>query len=254
MSDLTYRAVIRLCRWLFRALGLRIDIRGLEHVPTQGSAVLASNHISFLDFMFVGLAGVRRGRFIRFLAKQPVFRSRLVGGAMRSMGHIAVDRRHGEVALRHAVGVVERGELVGLFPEATISRSWELKDYRPGAAALAIWQQVPLLPVVVWGSQRVLTVDGRFSLRRGKAITIVVGRPLRLGPEVSPAEGTARLRAAMQDLLTEAMATYPDRPQSDRDRWWLPASVGGSAPRPTVAADMDATAMARADRPRPTRY
>ncbi|MDQ6715055.1 MAG: 1-acyl-sn-glycerol-3-phosphate acyltransferase [Actinomycetota bacterium] len=248
MSDLTYRVVIRLCRVLFRALGLRIDIRGVENVPTRGPAVLASNHVSFLDFMFVGLAGVQRGRFIRFLAKQPVFRPPLVGAAMRAMGHICVDRRHGEVALRHAVRAVEDGELVGLFPEATISRSWELKDYRPGAAAVAIWQQVPLLPVVVWGAQRVLTVDRRFSLRRGKAITIVVGQPLRLGREVTPAEGTARLRAAMQVLLAEAMATYPDRPRDDRDRWWVPASAGGSAPRPAVAAEMDARAMARADR------
>ncbi len=248
MRDVTYRAVIGLCRVLFRALGLRIDIRGIEHVPHRGPAVLASNHISFLDFMFVGLAGAGRGRFIRFLAKERVFRSRLVGGAMRAMGHIRVDRRHGEVALRHALRAAGRGELVGVFPEATISRSWELKEFRPGAAAVAIWEQVPLLPVVIWGSQRVLTVDGRFSLRRGRAITVLIGAPLQLGPEVTPQEGTERLRDAMQDLLAAAVATYPDRPRSERDRWWLPASAGGSAPRPSVAAQLDAAAVTRADR------
>lgn len=248
MRDLTYRIVIAVCRLLFRALGLRFEVRGLEHVPTRGAAVLASNHLSFLDFMFVGLAGIDRGRFVRFLAKEPVFHHRPVGTVMRAMGHIPVDREHGEVALRQAVEKVRAGEVVGVFPEATISRSWTLKDFKPGAAAIAIWEQVPLVPVVVWGGQRIFTAGGRWSLRRGKALTVLVGAPLHPLPDATPDEVTAELRIRLQALLDEAMSTYPDHPRSHRDRWWLPASAGGTAPRPEVAAELDAAAVARADR------
>ncbi len=248
MTDVTYRVVIAVCRALFRALGLRITVRGAEHLPSAGGAVLASNHVSFLDFSFVGLVGFRRRRFVRFLTKQSVFRPPVVGAAMRAMGHVPVDRAHGAVALRHAVGKVRAGEVVGVFPEATISRSWTLKDFKPGAAAPAIWEQVPLVPVVVWGGQRVLTAGGHASLRRGKSLTILVGRPLHPALDASPREVTAELRVRMQALLDEAMSTYPDRPRNDQDRWWLPASAGGSAPRPQVAAELEAAAVARADR------
>lgn len=236
MSDVTYRLVIAVCRALFRALGLRITVRGAEHLPGAGGAVLASNHVSFLDFSLVGLVGFHRRRFVRFLTKQSVFRPPVVGAAMRAMGHVSVDRAHGAVALRHAVEKARAGEVVGVFPEATISRSWTLKDFKPGAAAIAIWEQVPLIPVVVWGGQRVLTAGGRWSLRRGKALTILVGKPMHPAPEASPDEVTAELRVRLQALLDEAMSTYPDRPRNHQDRWWLPVSAGGSAPRPAAAA------------------
>jgi len=248
MNEVTYRLVISACRALFRALGLRITVRGAEHLPSAGGAVLASNHVSFLDFTFVGHAGRERGRFVRFLAKQSVFGPPVVGAAMRAMGHVSVDRAHGAVALRHAVEKVRAGELVGVFPEATISRSWTLKELKHGAAAIAIWEQVPLVPVVVWGGQRILTAGGRWSARRGKALTILVGEPMRPPAGSRPDETTAELGVRLRALLDEAMATYPDRPRDDRDRWWLPASVGGSAPRPEVAAHADAAAVAWADR------
>ena len=231
-----------------RLLGLRIDVRGAEHLPRDGGAVLAGNHVGFLDFLFVGLVGRRRGRFVRFLAKQGVFLPPLVGAAMRAMGHVAVDRAHGEVALRHAVAKASRGEVVGLFPEATISHSWELRPLRPGAAAVATWCQVPLVPVAVWGSQRILTVGGRFSLRRGTPVMIRVGEPLVPTPDCRP---VCRLRAAARSrldaLLAEAMDAYPEQPRDDADRWWLPASRGGSAPGPEEGLRLDEEGMRQAD-------
>ena len=70
MGDLVYRCVIAASRAVFRGLGLRIELRGEEHLPTTGGAVLASNHLSFLDFTFLGLVGVERGRLVRFLCKE----------------------------------------------------------------------------------------------------------------------------------------------------------------------------------------
>ena len=247
MTDWTYRLVIRAALGVFAALGLRIDVRGAEHLPREGGAVLAANHVGFLDFLFVGLVGRQRGRFVRFLAKQGVFTPPLVGPAMRAMGHVAVDRAHGEVALRHAVTKARAGEVVGVFPEATISHSWELRPFRPGAAAVATWCQVPLVPVAVWGSQRILTVGGRFSLRRGTAVTIVVGEPLTPAPDAEPYAVSEQLRDRLQAVLTEAMDAYPDRPRDDADRWWLPASRGGSAPGPAEGLRLDEEGMRQAD-------
>ena len=95
MSDLTYRLVIRACRAVMRALGLRIELRGADLLPHRGPVVLAAKHHGYLDFMLVGLVGTVRGRYVRFLAKQAVFQLPVVGWAMRSMGHVSVDREHG---------------------------------------------------------------------------------------------------------------------------------------------------------------
>lgn len=234
-----YRAVVAGAKAVFRCLGLRVEVRGDHHLPTHGPAVLASNHVGYLDFTFVGLVGDRRGRYVRFLTKEGVFRPGPVGAVMRAMRHISVDRSHGEVALRHALGALREGEVVGVFPEATISRSWTLRPLRPGAAAMAAWAQVPLIPVVVWGSHRILTVGGRVGLRRGTAVTILVGAPMRPAADADPAQVTRALRTRMDALLEEAMDTYPDRPRTPTDRWWLPAKRGGTAPTPRVAASLD---------------
>ena len=246
-ADLVYRVINGAFRVVFRALGLRFDVRGTEHIPTDGPAVLASNHISFVDFTFVGLAANRRGRLVRFMAKQAVFDHPVSAPLMRAMRHIPVNRSSGAAAYRRAMRALGDGQVVGVFPEATISRAWTLKDFMPGAAALAIREQVPLIPVVTWGGQRILTVDGRHSLRRGKAVTVIVGAPMHPGPEATIAGVTAELGQRLQDLLDEAQSSYPDRPGDDSDRWWLPRQLGGTAPTPADAHVLDLAAVARAD-------
>jgi len=213
MGDVVYRCVIATSRAVFRGLGLRIELRGEEHLPTTGGAVLASNHVSFLDFLLVGLVGVERGRLVRFLAKESVFRPPLLGWAMRRMRHVSVDRAHGTAALRQAVWAAEAGEVVGIFPEATFSRNGSLRPFRRGAAAVAVWDQVPLVPVVVWGGQDVLALRGRwFRLRWGVAVTVVVGEPLRPGPHADPAVVTDVLRARIGDLLSDREAARDRQP------------------------------------------
>jgi len=254
MHELTYRLVIRVFRLLFVLLGLRIDIQGEEHLPTRGPAIVACNHVSFLDFAFVGLAAGRRHRLVRFMAKQSTFDNPLSGPLMRTMGHIPVDRACGAPAARRARGELRRGQLVGIFPEATISRAWTLKPLMRGAATLAVLEQVPLIPVAVWGGQRVLTVDGRWSLRRGRAITILIGEHIGPGALAGAADVAADggadiatmeagLRGRMQNLLDQAQRDYRDSPRDETDRWWLPRHLGGTAPTPQEAAELDSAAL-----------
>ena len=84
---MTYRLIIRVFRLIFVLLGLRIDLRGQEHLPKSGPAIVACNHIGFLDFAFVGLAADRRQRLVRFMAKQSSFDNPVSGPLMRAMRH-----------------------------------------------------------------------------------------------------------------------------------------------------------------------
>jgi 1-acyl-sn-glycerol-3-phosphate acyltransferase len=248
VKDRVYPPVILGIRSLFGALGLQFTLEGTEYVPRTGGAILASNHVGYLDFTFVGWGAQPAGRLVRFMAKDAVFRHRVSGPLMRGMHHIAVDRTAGSQAFRDALTMLKAGEIVGIFPEATISRSFLLKDMKPGAARMAAAAGVPLIPTAVWGSQRIYTKGRPISLRpRGKAITVAYGEPLLPGRRDDADKVGEELRRRMEALLTRVQASYPDSPSGPDDRWWLPASMGGTAPTPEEAAAMDAEeARARA--------
>ncbi len=217
-------------RVVFRILGLRFEVRGAEHIPADGAALLSCNHLSYLDFTFVGLAATARRRFVRFMAKKATFDNAVSGPLMRAMDHIPVDRESGAAAYRKAVRRLAAGELVGIFPEATISRSWTLKSFKLGAATLAVRTGVPLVPVVVWAPQRTFTVDKHYSVRRGKAIMVLLGAPIHAQTDDDPREIDAELRRRMQLLLDEAWRDYPDTPVPGEDAWWVPGVRGGGGP------------------------
>ncbi|MFC8504424.1 lysophospholipid acyltransferase family protein [Pedococcus sp. NPDC057267] len=250
MRDLTYRLVIAVCRALFRVLGLRIDVRGAERLPASGPVVVAANHSSFIDFMVVGLAATMRGRLVRFMAKQSVFDAPVSGQLMRGMHHIAVDRAHGAVAARHALSALRRGEVVGIYPEATIGRAFVVKDradVRRGAAYLALATGAALVPVAHWGVHRVFTVGGRWSLHRGTAVTVLVGEPLVPRPGEDAEALTDRLHDALVEMVEHLLDTYPQPPAEPATAWWWPASRGGAAPATHEARLLDEEARLRAD-------
>jgi 1-acyl-sn-glycerol-3-phosphate acyltransferase len=247
MRDRTYLWVIRAFQFVFRVLGVRFDMQGARNIPSSGGAVVACNHIGFLDFTFVERAAITQGRLIRFMAKRSVFAAPVAGSLMRAMRHIPVDRPHGPIAYRQAIRAVQAGEIVGIFPEATMSRAWTLKPFKLGAASLAVREQVPLIPVAIWGGHRIATVDGRWSLRRGVPVTILVGEPILTDSASSVKSVNSQLYAQMQILLDSVQRDYPARPRNQDDRWWLPRHLGGTAPTPEQAAVADAQAVARVE-------
>jgi 1-acyl-sn-glycerol-3-phosphate acyltransferase len=247
--DKPYRFVVRVALVVFRLFGFRFDVRGSEHVPANGGAIICSNHVSFLDFTFLGLGALPQGRLVRFMAKASVFRHRFAGPFMRAMRHIPVDRKAGAAAFESAVRSLKDGEVVGVFPEATISTSFTVKDLKAGAARMAVDAGVPIIPAAVWGGHRIAT-KGRTQLKRGVAVTVLLGEPIvpEPGEKVQPL--LRRTRAAMEELLAEAQRSYPQQPAGPDDRWWLPAAMGGTAPTPEQAAAEDA-ARARGVEPLP---
>lgn len=232
-TEPVYRPVIGAFLAIFSVLRLRFRVEGREHLPAHGGTVLVISHFGYLEFGLVGaVSWWDHRRLIRFLAVQASFRHRLSGPFMRGMHHIPVDRTAGAAAYDKAVEALRNGELVGVFPEGGVSRSWTLKSFRTGAARMAAAAEVPIVPVVVWGGHRLLTKGRRPRLRDAfrAPISISFGEPVHPTPTDDPAVVTEKLHATMSALLDDAQREYPVPP--GRDPWWVPAHLGGTAPPP----------------------
>ncbi len=199
--------------------------------------MLASNHVSYLDFIFCGLAAQPAKRLVRFMAKKSVFDHKVSGPLMRGMRHIPVDRDAGAASFRAATTALKDGEVVGVFPEATISESFTVKELKSGAVRLARTAKVPLIPMVVWGPHRLWTKGHKKELtKRHVPVLIKVGEAIEMPKGTSPDAITATLRERLSGLLDAVQRAYPDKPTGPDERWWLPAHLGGTAPLPEAAA------------------
>lgn len=240
MPDLVYPPVIATCKLWFKATNMHVVVSGTEHLPKTGGVVLASNHVSYLDFIFAGLASVQMGRLTRFMAKDSVFRNKVSGPLMRGMSHIPVDREAGSASFRAALTALKHGEIVGIFPEATISQSFTVKELKSGAARLAQAAGVPLVPVAVWGGQRMFTKNHpKALLSRGRHVFVQVGQPIDAPRKGSTDAITETLRAHLQSTLEQLQRLTPEQPVAGEDAWWHPAHLGGSAPTPEQAKAME---------------
>ena len=233
-----YGTVIQLARLVWRLQGLKITVAGVENLPTSGGAVIAINHTGYLDFTFAGLPAYKQGlgRKVRFMAKQEVFEGKVTGPIMRSLRHISVDRQDGAASYEAAVRNLKDGELVGVYPEATISRSFEIKECKSGAARMAIEAGVPIVPHIVWGAQRISTKGHPKKMWRPKVpIVVLVGEPIH--PTLDVADLRSLLHSRMQHLLEQAQELYGPHPAGE---FWVPRRLGGGAPSLAEAARLDA--------------
>ncbi len=221
--------------------GSRLDFGGLEHIPAAGGAVIAINHTGYVDFLPAALAVYRRGRRMRFMIKAEMQQVRVVNFLINHTGTIPVDRRAGAGAYRNAVEALRSGEVVGVYPEATISRSFELKEFKSGAARMAIEAQVPIIPLIVWGAHRLWTKDHPRARLIGSRIpiTVLVGPPL--APAGDPATLSAALRERMAPMLAQVQQDYP-HPAGE---YWVPRRMGGSAPTLEEAKVLDERELAQ---------
>jgi 1-acyl-sn-glycerol-3-phosphate acyltransferase len=238
VKDRVYRWIVALGTGYLRVMDVRREVRGSENVPASGGVVLAISHFSYLDFVLAEWALWRhRRRYTRFLATKAAFDHPVAGRLMSAMGHIPVDRTAGASAYRSAVDALRRGEVVGVFPETRVSRSFTLLPFKNGAARMALQSGCPIVPCVVWGSHRVMTRSHRTPLRKARhvPVQIVFGAPVHVRPEDDPTVVTEALRQAMTDLLEEAM----DHDALQPGAWWVPAHRGGCAPTPETADELD---------------
>jgi 1-acyl-sn-glycerol-3-phosphate acyltransferase len=229
-----YTGAIGVGRAMFGALRLKPIVIGAEHLPDEGGAVIAMTHFGYLEFALVEwVTWLHNRRRIRFMAKKPVFDKKPIGALMRNMKHISVDMKAGAGAYAAAVTALQAGELIGVFPEAGVSASMTIRDLKTGAARLASEAGVPLIPIAVWGGQRLMTKGHKTTMRDrfGAPIVIVVGEPVASTGE--PTEATARLKAALEALLETAQQKFP---LDGTGQWWQPRHLGGTAMTPEDAA------------------
>ncbi|HEY7668738.1 MAG TPA: lysophospholipid acyltransferase family protein [Actinomycetota bacterium] len=197
---------------------------GLEHIPPVGPAILACNHISYLDPLGNAYAALKAGRRPRFLAKDDLFEIPVVGTVLRGSHQIPVNRRNGQRAsLSDGVAALRRGELVVIYPEGTVTTrdDWMPMEAKTGMVRLALDSGAPIVPMASWGSQDVWQKSGRGSLKFGRPVWVKAGPSIDLRGREEAREDREALRA----LTDEVMVEVADLVRGLRDRYparWAP--------------------------------
>lgn len=217
------------------------DIRGLDRrvVPGKG-AVVAITHFGYLDFVFAEYLMWRKLKVhMRFLVTKKAASKKIVAAACDWCEHITVDRANGAAAYTESVEKLRRGDYLAVLPEAGVSRSFTVRQLKTGAVRMAAEAGVPIIPVSIWGSHRMLTRGHGLSARRvwRTPVRVHVGEIFTVDPEAPVAEETARLQQALQEGIDRCIDTYPEKPEPGA--WWMPLSRGGGAMDPREQAVLD---------------
>jgi len=179
-------------------------VRGAENIPKQGAAILASNHLSFVDSIFLPLK-VRRP--VTFLAKSDYFTGKGVKGALirwffKSTGQLPIDRSGGkasEDSLNTGLGVLERGLLLGIYPEGTRSPTAKLYRGRTGIARMALEAKVPVVPVAMIDTEKVQPIGSKYP--KIHRVGVVIGEPLDFSRFAGMEGERAVLRAVADQII-----------------------------------------------------
>ncbi|MBV8181731.1 MAG: 1-acyl-sn-glycerol-3-phosphate acyltransferase [Mycobacterium sp.] len=230
---------------LVAAAGTQITYQNLQNIPRTGGVVIAINHTSYVDWLPAALAVHYRGRRIRYMIKAEMQQVKVVDFLIKHTKTISVNRGAGSEAYAEAVRLLRAGEVVGVMPEATISRSFELKDFKTGAARMALEAEVPTVPLIVWGAQRIWTKDHPRNIGRKRIPVIVAaGRPL------SPAGDVEHLDAALRDEMTSVLHRVQEEYPHPEGAFWVPQRLGGGAPTVAEAKILEETEKAARARKR----
>lgn len=230
VSNVVYRQITHVGRGLTLAQGLKMRLSGVENIPDEGGAVIVCNHTGYMDFLFGAFLAYRKKRLVRYLAKASVFKAPVVGQLFQMMGHVPVDRIDGGAAIVKGTELARNGELVGVFAEGTISRSFEIRSMRNGAARIAHGAGVPIIPQVIFGSQRLWTKGQKKHLGRTKTpILITALEPYYTTGDFDAdiAEVRRRMQEALEGLWEQYEAEFGPMPAGE---YWVPARKGGGAP------------------------
>jgi 1-acyl-sn-glycerol-3-phosphate acyltransferase len=193
----------------------------LDRIAAEGPAIVACNHISYLDPLANAYAVVKAGRRPRFLAKDDLFKIPVVGSAFRGARQIPVSRGSGDqTPLRLAVKALTEGECVVIYPEGTVTKR---PDHRPmqgktGAVRLSLATGIPITPLASWGSHVVWQKSGPGSLKFGRPVWLRAGDPVSFEGREDQADDraalhsmTAEVMSALTDLVDDLRARYPER-------------------------------------------
>lgn len=256
-NDNFYRVIVYTGLALRRLFQIRVLVTGQEHLPppeplpesgrktrrrlsryrpsrpaTPGrGAIVAITHFGYLDFAFAEMLLWWNNRAqMRFLVTQGAADHWFAGPAISAAGQVVVGYGTGSHAYDAAVSKLRAGEYIAILPEAGVSRSFRVRGCKTGAVRMAAEAGVPIIPVSVWGSHRLLTRRHGFSpLRAWRApVRVNVAEPMYVDPAEDVQAATARLREVLQAGIDAGIADFPLEPAPGA--WWMPAELGGGAP------------------------
>jgi 1-acyl-sn-glycerol-3-phosphate acyltransferase len=208
----------------------RIRVEGLENVPGRGPAIIAANHVSFLDSFFIPLVVPRRR--VTYLAKADYFKSWKTSWFFKMVGQIPMDRSGGsksQAALDTALGVLKEGKLLGIYPEGTRSPDGYLYRGRTGVARLALTAGVPVIPVGLVGTVEVMPKDAKMPRLTGRhTVRVKYGQPLDFSRYAGRERDRMVLRSVTDEIMYEIMQLsgqeYKDEYASKKPTQPLPES------------------------------
>ena len=208
------------------SLAVKYRFHHRERMPQTGAFVLAPNHYSEIDPVVIGAASWKLGRAPRFLAKASLFKNPVLGWFLRTSGQIPVERAGSKshAALRAAEELVEKGRMVVVYPEGSLTRDPDLWPMRgkTGAVRIALERDIPIVPVAHWGTQALLPRYGKkISLFPRKTIDVIVGEPLDLSAyRGKPLEQATLLKATgeLMDAIAALLAEVRHE-QAPAERW-----------------------------------
>jgi 1-acyl-sn-glycerol-3-phosphate acyltransferase len=195
---------------------------GLEHIPREGGALIACNHISYFDPLAQGYFLEKAGRRPRFLAKIELFRNRISGPVLRGARQIPVVRGSGDVGpVDAALRALQAGELVVVYPESTVTTNEDFSPMRgkTGIARLTLASGMPVIPVAVWGTAPVWQRDGKRDLKFGRPIWVMAGAPLDFSAYDGQQDDPEALRAVTDAVTAELTVLVDDMRARYPKRW-----------------------------------
>lgn len=240
VTNFVYRQITHVGRAVTVAQGLKMRLSGVENIPDEGGAVIVCNHTGYMDFLFGAYLAYQKKRLVRYLAKASVFKAPVVGRLFEVMGHVPVDRIDGGASIVKGTELAKSGELVGVFAEGTISRSFEIRSMRNGPARIAHAAGVPIIPQIIFGSQRLWTKGQKKHLgRTNTPILITALEPYYTtgDPDADIAEVRRRMQEALEELWKQYESEFGPMPAGE---YWVPARKGGGAPTLEEAEAQDA--------------
>ncbi|MEW6601249.1 MAG: lysophospholipid acyltransferase family protein [Nitrospirota bacterium] len=206
-TDIIYNLVAVTIRTILRLNG-GFEVQGKENLPSKGGVLVAANHISYLDPPLVGSLLPRR---TTFMARHGLFDIPVLGWMIKYAAFPVDRERTRPSTIKETVKRLKGGELIALFPEGRRSDSGELMDAKRGVGMIVSLSKVPVVPVLIIGSDKALPVNAKW-LKRAK-VTLVIGKPMyytsfKEGKDYSGHELHERISTLVMKEIKEMQARY----------------------------------------------
>ena len=179
-----FYSVVRFIAWLLIKLFWKLEIKGIENIPKEGALIVAANHTSYLDPVILGAAfSIRK---MHFIAKKEIFNNFIGNYFFRKLNAFPVDRKTADIkALKHALIVLQKKAVLGIFPEGTRSFDGELQNIKLGIIRIAIKTGAPILPAGIDGAHKIYPRGKKIPTFFKHKIIVRYGNPIYLKPQMS---------------------------------------------------------------------